>query len=232
MLPITSEMRKLFKGFNYSAEVILLSIYLKCRYSLSYRDIEEMGNIRGLETDHATLQRWVVRFMPVFEKNFRKRKKPINGSWRMDETYVKCNGKWVYLYRAVDKYGYTIDFLLRKKRDAQAAKCFLRKAMKQHGIPAKVNVDKSGANKAALDAMNETCSQEIEVRQNKYLNNIVESDHRFIKKRIKLMLGFKSFRSAAKTLAGIELIHMIKKGQLIDGERYTSAFSQFASLVA
>ena len=120
----------------------------------------------------------------------------------MDETYIKVNGQWTYLYRAVDKYGATIDFLLRKKRDKQAAKSFFKKAIKQHGKPDKINVDKSGANKAALDAINQSYDEgtKIIIRQNKYLNNMVEQDHRFIKKRTKLTLGFKSFQEHVKLL--------------------------------
>lgn len=132
--------------------------------------------IRGAKIDHATVQRWVKRFVSLIEKRVRQRKRPVNGSWRMDETYIKLNGKWAYLYRAVDKEGATIDFLLRVKRDAAAAKAFFRKAFKENGRPDKVTVDKSGSNKAALDYFNEDVlkGEEIEVRQIKYLNNIVE----------------------------------------------------------
>lgn len=131
---------------------------------------------------------------------FRSRKKVVNGSWRMDETYIKVKGKWVYLYRAVNKYGATIDFLLRAKRDKQTAKSFFKKVMNEHGKPDKINIDKSSANKAALDSINQSYpeDQKIEIRQNKYLNNIVEQDHRFIKKRTGITLGFKSFHGAAK----------------------------------
>jgi len=141
--------------------------------------------------DHATLQRWVIKFMPIFERRFRKRKKLTNGSWRIDETYIKVKGKWVYLYRDVDKYGDTIDFLLRAKRDARAAKAFFKKAMKFSGHPIKVNIDKSTSNTSALNSINRLLSEEdtIEIRQNKYLNNRIEGDHIFIKKRTRLMLG-------------------------------------------
>ena len=133
----------------------------------------------------------------------------------MDETYIKLNGKWIYLYRGVDKEGNTIDFLLRAKRDAIAPKAFFRKAFKQHGRPEKVTLDKSGSNKAALDACNDGMKAEdiIEIRQIKYLNNIVEQDHRFIKKRTRPILGFKTFYSAAATITGIENLRMIQKGQ-------------------
>ena len=135
----------------------------------------------------------------------------------MNETYIKINGKWVYLYKAVDSCGNTIELLLRKYRDAVAAKAFFRKAFRNNGIPDKVTIDKSGSNICALNEFNESLPQEqkIEIRQNKYLNNIIEQDHRFIKKRTKSMLGFKSFRSGKITISGIENIHIIQKGQII-----------------
>ena len=152
----------------------------------------------------------------------------------MDETYIKLNGKWVYLYRAVDKEGNTIDFLLRAKRDAVAAKAFFRKAFKENGRPDKVTVDKSGSNKAALDYFNKDVQkeEEIEVRQIKYLNNIVEQDHRFIKKRTRPTLGFKNFYAAKETISGIENIRMIQKGQILGQSACQSSFNNFASLMA
>ncbi|WPX97452.1 IS6 family transposase (plasmid) [Candidatus Bandiella woodruffii] len=172
--------------------------------------------------------------MPTLEGRFRKRKKPVNGSWRMDETYIKVKGRWVYLYRAFDKCGDTIDFMLRAKRDKRAAKAFFKKAIKSSGQPTKVNIDKSGSNTAALNSINKPLSKEdqIEIRHNKYLNNRIEEDHRFIKKRTNTMLGLKSFRSAAKTIAGIELLHMIKKRQLANNNNYNSVFDKFLSLAA
>ena len=152
----------------------------------------------------------------------------------MDETYIKLNGKWVYLYRAVDKYGQTIDFLLRAKRDSIAAKAFFTKAFKQNGTPEKVTVDKSGSNKSALDSCNRDLGggNEIEIRQVKYLNNIVEQDHRFIKKRTRPTLGFKNFYSAAATITGIENIRMIQKGQIFGFDSTCSVFHNFCALMA
>ena len=151
----------------------------------------------------------------------------------MDETYIKVKGRWKYLYRAVDKTGQTIDFLLTAHRDKKAALRFFKKAAGQHGLPEKVTIDKSGANTAALEAIKEETGQEIEVRQIKYLNNLVEQDHRAIKRIVRPMLGFKSFRPARTTLQGIELMHMIKKGQMIAaGGQKLSAAKQFYSLAA
>lgn len=231
---ISSKLLKHFKGFCSSPEIIMLFVYMKCRFSLSYRDLEEIASIRGAAIDHATLQRWLIRFVPLIDNEVRKRKRPVGSSWRMDETYIKINGKWVYLYRAVDSYGNTIEFLLRKYRDAVAAKAFFRKAFKNNGIPGSVTIDKSGSNTCALNSFNEKQPEEqkIEIRQNKYLNNIIEQDHRFIKKRTKPMLGFKSFRSAKITIAGIENIRIIQKGQIIRSNNNASTFENFKMLMA
>jgi putative transposase len=206
---------------------------MKLKYSLSYRDLEDMMSMRGASVDHSTLQRWVYVFSKLIEKCVRAMKKPVSKSWRMDETYIKLNGKWVYLYRAVDKYGNTIDFLLRAKRDAAAAKAFFKKAIKNNERPEKVTVDKSGSNKATLDSCNHDVgeSEEIEIRQIKYLNNIVEQDHRFIKKRTRPMLGFKNFNPAKNTIAGIESIHMIKKKQIRNYDSSKSVFCNFVVLM-
>jgi putative transposase len=172
--------------------------------------------------------------VPLIDAAVRKRKKPVGNSWRMDETYIKVNGVWVYLYRAVDSLGNTIEFLLRKHRDAAAAKAFFRKAFKYNGYPEKVTIAKSGSNISALKAANQDLPEDkqIEVRQVKYLNNIVEQDHRFIKKRTKPSIGFKSFRSAKITITGIENIRIIQKGQIIESNDNLSTFENFKMLMA
>jgi len=212
----------------------MLFVYMKCQFSLSYRDLEEMMMIRGAEIDHSTLQRWVRHFVSLIDKRVRQRKNPVNRSWRMDESYIRLKGKWVYLYRAVDKEGSTIDFLLRARRDNVAAKAFFRKAFRENGRPDKVTVDKGGSNKAALDYFNKDVSQEeqIEIRQIKYLNNIVEQDHRFIKKRTRQTLGFKNFYSARETISGIENIQIIQKGQIVGQSSSQSSFNNFVNLMA
>ncbi len=158
----------------------------------------------------------------MIDKQVRKRKKAVGSSWRMDEIYIKLDGRWIYLYRAVDSLGNTIEFLLRKRRDKAAAKAFFRKAFKNNDIPDKVNIDKSGSNKSALNSANDNLleNEKIEIIQNKYFNNIMEQDHRFIKKRTKPMLGFKNFQSAKITITGIENIRMIQKGQIIGADSY------------
>lgn len=231
---ISHKLLKYFKGFCSSPEVIMLFVYMKCRFSLSYRELEEMAIIRGIKIDHATLQRWVIKFVMLIDTRVRKNKTPVGSSWRMDETYIKVHGTWMYLYRAVDSLGNTIEFLLRKHRDAAAAKAFFGKAFKNNGYPEKVTIDKSGSNISALNAANQDLQedQKIEVRQIKYLNNIVEQDHRFIKKRTKPMLGFKSFYSAKMTITGIENIRMIQKGQITGASDNLSVFENFATLMA
>ena len=188
---------------------------------------------RGVEIDHATLNRWVVKFSPLIAANAQARKKPTAGSWRMDETYIKVRGEWTYLYRAVDRDGQTLDFMLSERRDTAAARRFFKRAVGTNGIPERIVIDKSGANLAGLQALNVILKftgigRTIGIVQSKYLNNIIEQDHRFIKRITRQMLGFKAFHSAAATLAGIEVVHMIRKGQL--RQTGTSAFKQFAAL--
>ena len=221
------------KGMRFPKEIVLVCIRWYAAYALSYRNREEMMEERGVSVDHSTVNRWAIRFLPLLEKVFRKIKRPVGGSWRMDETYVKVCGQWTYLYRAVDKKGKTIDFLLRANRDKAAAASFFEKAMRQNGTPEKVTMDKSGANKAAMDDLNTDREVPITVRQIKYLNNIVEQDHRAVKRITKPMMGFKSFRAAGHVLAGIELMHMIRKGQITPakGDKRSSA-DQFYALAA
>ena len=221
-----------FKGMRFPIDVILVCTRWYAAYPLSYRHLEEMMEERGVSVDHSSINRWAIRFLPLIEKMARRYKRPLGGSWRMDETYIKVKGAWKYLYRAVDKQGMTVDFLLTAKRDMAAAKRFFNKAMGANGDPDKVAMDKSGANKAAIDAINIGRVQPIVVRQVKYLNNIVEQDHRGIKRIAKPMLNFKSFRSASAVLAGIELMHMIRKGQFdTDGLADLSFAQQFYALV-
>ena len=208
------------KGMRFPIDVMLVCIRWYVAYPLSYQHLEEMMAERGVSVDHSSINRWAIRFLPLMEKLSRKHKRPVGGSWRMDETYIKVKGVWKYLYRAVDKEGKTVDFLLTAKRDMAGAKRFFDKAMRGNGVPKKIAMDKSGANKAAIDAINADRSTPIVVRQIKYLNNIVEQDHRAIKRVTRPMLNFKSFQSARNVLAGIELMHMIRKAQFaIAGER-------------
>jgi putative transposase len=221
-----------FKGSQFEREIILWGVRWYVAYPISYRQLEEMMKERGVEVDHSNLNRWVLKYAPALENSFRQYKRPVGDSWRMDKTYINVKGKWKYLYRAVDKFGATVDFLLTAKRDRKAALRFLRKAIGQNGTPSKITIDKSGANAAAINDYTEEEAVGIELRQVKYLNNIVEQDHRAIKRKTRPMLGFKSFWSAAKTIAGIELMHMIRKGQMIVRGGEVTAAEQFYSLAA
>ncbi|WP_159516951.1 IS6 family transposase [Sunxiuqinia indica] len=218
----------MFKRHRYPKAIILQAVYLKLRFTLSYRDVEELLLIRGVKIDHSTIQRWVDKFTSLIEANMHKRKQQVCDSWRMDETYIKVGGKDRYLYRAVDKYGNTIDFLLTKRRMKGSAQKFLNKAIGKNGKPRIINIDKSGANKQGIKTYNKRNFKNVKWRQCKYLNNIVEQDHRTIKRRIAITTGFKSFESAQRTLAGIEIINIIRKNQIIDSK--STSYKTFNSL--
>src|SRR5215475_8714497 len=203
-----------FKGSQFEKEIILWGVRWYVAYPISYRQLEEMMGERGVAVDHSTLNRWVIKYAPEFDKQYRRYHHPVGRSWRMDETYVKIKGKSTYLYRAVDKEGRTIDFLLTPTRDRAAAEAFLHKAIRTQGLPEKVTIDKSGANTAAITHYNNTHKTAIIIRHSKYLNNLVEQDHRAVKRLMHPMLGFKSFWAARCTIAGIEVMHAIRKGQL------------------
>ena len=222
-----------FKGSHFEKDIILWGVRWYVAYPLSYRQLEEMMAERGVAVDHSTLHRWVLKYAPMLEKQFRAHKRPVGTSWRLDETYVRVKGDWKYLYRAVDKAGQTVDFLLTAHRNRAAALRFLRQAIRSQGTPEKITIDKSGANKAAIESHNTAHQTAIEIRQSKYLNNLIEQDHRAVKRLTRPMLGFKSFWAAQSTLAGIEVMHMIKKGQLqSDGGEEQTPAEQFYSLAA
>jgi transposase-like protein len=183
-------------------------------YALSYRDIEEMMAERDFSLDHSTINRWVLHYSPQLEAAFRRKKRRIGVRWGMDESYIKVKGQWKYYYRAIDKQGQTIDFLLTATRDIQAAFRFLTKAIGQNGKPSLVNIDQSRTKQAGLKQYNRAYKKRIKIRQCKYLNNIIEQDHRRIKRLTRPKLGFKNFHAAQRTLAGIEVMAMLRKGQL------------------
>jgi transposase-like protein len=208
----------LFKWRHYESEIILLCARWYLRYALSYRDLEEMMRERDLAVAHTTIYRWVQKYAPELEKRIRPHLKLTNDSYRVDETCVKIKGKWKYLYRAVDSTGQTIDFMLSAKRDARAAKRFLRKMLKaaSHSSPRVINVDKNQSYPPAVEQLKEegTFPNHTQLRQCKYLNNLVEQDHRFIKRRVNAGLGFFSFKTAGRTIKGYEAMWMVRKGQI------------------
>jgi putative transposase len=223
-----------FKGAHFVRDIILTCVRWYLAYPLSYRQVEELMEERGVSVDHATIQRWVLKYSPHLEAAFHRRKRPVGRSWRMDETYIRVKGQWRYLYRAVDTSGQTIDFLLTEHRDTEAALRFLTQAIRRHGVPKKITIDGSEANAAAIKRYNEAHGTAIEIRQVKYLNNIIEQDHRAIKRVTRPMLGFKSFDAAQSTLVGIELMHMLKKRQLVaeEGNEGLTVAERFYALAA
>jgi transposase-like protein len=210
----------LFKGRHFDRQIIVLCVSWYTSFKLSLRDLVVMMAERGISVTHTTILRWVQRYLPEFEKRWRRYARPVGGSWRMDETYIKVHGQWVYLYRAVDKAGQTVDFFLSRNRDVNAAKSFLRSAMKNTRVPMKITLDAYAASHRAVREMKEDgeLPGRVKVRSSQYLNNLVEQDHRRVKQRIRPMLGFKRFDNAVVTISGIELAEKIKKGQFKTGK--------------
>jgi transposase, IS6 family len=208
----------LFQGRHFEDIIIVLCVRWYLRYSLSYRDLEEMMLERGLSVDHTTVWRWVQRYAPILNQRMRREVRNPNRSWRVDETYVRVAGKWTYLYRAVDSEGNTIDFMLSPYRDLTAAKLFLRFALHRTGQirPRVINVDGHPAYARAISELKDSreLGRRCRCRPSTYLNNVLEQDHRFIKKRIAASLGFRSVEGALRTIDGYEAMHMIRKGQV------------------
>jgi len=188
------------------------------RYSLSYRDLAEMMAERGVSVDHVTIWRWVQRYAPILDQRLRHELRPPNRSWRVDETYVRVAGRRTYLYRAVDSAGATIDFMLSPYRDLTAAKRFLRLALSGSGgiRPRVINVDGHPACARAIRELKRSgeLSRRCRCRPSPYLNNVIEQDHRYIKKRIAASLWFRSAEGALRTIDGYEAMHLIQKGQI------------------
>ena len=214
---------KPFKWRHFQADFILLCVRWYLRYPLSYRNLEEMMRERGLRVAHTTIYRWIVAYSPVLNQRCRPHLRPTNDSWRVDETYIKVKGEWKYLYRAIDSNGNTIDFLLTENRDASAAKKFFLKAF-VHSDSRKIrviNTDKDKAYPKAIEELKESgiLTDSVEHRTVKYLNNIIEQDHRYIKRRVVASQHFREFNSASRTISGYETMNMIRKGQIKNVER-------------
>jgi transposase-like protein len=206
----------LFLGRWFQDEVIIVAVRWYLTYPLSYRQVCDMLRDRGVSVAPSTVMRWVLRYAPEFERRWRQYEKPVGLSWRVDETYVKVAGQWTYLYRAVDQNGKTVDFFLSRRRDVAAAKAFFRSALKKHGDPLSITLDAYAASHRAVQELKdsgEILYQKMRVRSCAYLNNIVEQDHRRVKRRVNPMLGFKSFENARVVIAGIEFAQKILKKQ-------------------
>jgi len=228
MILLPSDTPTLFKGRHFDRLLFIQAIRWYITYKLSYRDVCSLMAERGVTLVHTTVMRWVQRYVPVFEKQWKKYARPVGSSWRVDETYIRVRGRWTYLYRAVDKQGQTVDFLLSEKRDIAAAKRFFIKAIGNNEAPAKITLDGYKASHQAVAELKAEglLSAGVEVRTSKYMNNLIEQDHRRVKQRYYPMLGFKSFSNAAVTLSGIELAQKIRKGQFD-----TSSISNVGALV-
>jgi putative transposase len=223
-----------FKGAHVPQDIILMGVRWYVAYPLSYRHVEALMEERGVPVDHATIQRGVVKYSPLLEAALHRRKRSVWLSWRLDETDIKVKGQWYYLYRAVDKTGQTIDLLLTEHRDEAAALPFLQKAIRRHGVAEKITIDGSEANAAAIHSDNREHGTAIIIRQVKDCNNIVEQEHRGVKRVTRPMLECKAFEAAQDTLVGIELLHMLKKRQmrLEAGDEGLTAAELFYSLAA
>ena len=227
----------LFKGRHFDQDIIVLCVRWYLSFKLSSRDLVQMMTERGIVVAHTTILRWVQRYVPEFEKRWSRYARPVNGSWRCDETYIKVKGRWTYLYRAVDKYGRTVDFLLSERRNVAAAKCFFRKAMRHNGTPRVITLDAYAASHRAVRELKSAGSmpRRVRIRSSKYLNNVVEQAPRRVKQRIVAMLGFKRFDTATVTISGIELAEKIKKAQFKIGRlarRSASAPAIWAAVLA
>jgi transposase, IS6 family len=208
----------LFKWRHFQADIILCAVRWYLRYALSYRDVEELLRERGVWADHTTVFRWVQRYAPELDKRCRPSLHATNDSYRVDETYIKIKKQWHYLYRAVDSTGATLDFMLSPTRDAEAAERFFRRVLRASHTrtPRVITVDKNAAYPVAFDALQQdgTLPNACQLRQCKYLNNVVEQDHRFIKRRVNPGLGFGAFDTAQRTIQGDEAMHRLRKGQI------------------
>jgi IS6 family transposase len=209
---------ELFRGRHFRDEIIVLCVRWYLRYPLSYRNLEEMMAERGLTIDHSTIARWVLRYAPVLNQRIRSEMRNANRSWRVDETYIRVAGRWTYLYRAIDSAGNTIDFLLSPYRDTFAAKSFLQLAIAQAGRiqPRVINVDGHPAYLVAVEQLKDSgeLGRKCRCRRSPYINNMVEQDHRFVKKRVVASQWFRSFDGALNTIAGYEAMNIIRKGQI------------------
>ena len=214
-MPQAASRDPIYRRRRYSAQLIEQCVRWYLTYRLSYRDLTAMMAEREVTVSHTTIMRWVRHYVPEYERRWSRFSKPTH--WRMDETSVSVGGRWNYLYRAVDRNGKSVHSLLREDRTIGSAQEFFRQAVKVKGSPwpEKINLDGNAAAHLGLRLLGEEDSrwQHVTVRARRYLNNVIEQDHRAIKQRSRPMLGLKSFHTAAVTFSGIELAHRIRKRQ-------------------
>ena len=220
-----------FKGRHFQKDVIIVAVGLYLRYPLSYRQVQELMAERGISVDHTTIHRWVKQYGKILYQIWKKKNRKSHYSWKMDETYIKIKGKWHYLYRAIDSQGMTLDIWLRRKRDTSSAYSFFKRLYKQFGQPKVIVTDKAPSIGSALKKLKkEGYYQNTEHRTVKYLNNLIEQDHRTIKRRSRL---YKSLRSASATIKGMETIHALNKKHRRDGHLFGfSVFNEIRNMLA
>ena len=223
----------MFKGRYFDQSIILLCVRWYLTYNLSLPNLKEMMAERGIDLDHSTVHRWVICFSPKLLERFNRRKRPVTRKWNLDETYIKVKGDWLYPYRAIDSNGDKVEFYFSKERDLSAAKRFLHKALARYGRPERITIDGSQTNRIAIlqcdaESRPRQAGKPIAIRSSKYMNNTIEQDHRRIKRRTCSMLGFKSKTAAGVMLAGIELVHIIRKQQgIFEYQKALSIKQQF-----
>ncbi|WJE84492.1 IS6 family transposase [Bacillus sp. DX3.1] len=222
-----------FKGKQFKKDIILVAVGYYCRFSLSYRDVSEILKERGISVHPTTIMRWVHEYGNLMYQIWKKKNKTVQLSWRLDETYIKVKGKWCYLYRAIDKEGQTLDIQLRKKRDTQAAYAFMKRLVRTYGEPMVLTTDKVPSLICAFKKL-----QRIDFYKNtfhrtiKYLNNLIEQDHRHVKRRFARSLGFQSLRHASRTIKGIETLHAIyKQRRSLQSDSVFSAYNELQNLL-
>ncbi|QPW51747.1 IS6 family transposase (plasmid) [Bacillus thuringiensis] len=222
-----------FKGNQFKKDIILVAVGYYCRFSLSYRDVSEILKERGVSIHPTTIMRWVHEYGNLIYQIWKKKNKSAQLSWHLDETYIKVKGEWRYLYRAIDKDGYTLDIQLRKKRDHQAAYAFMKRLVKRFGEPTVLTTDKAPALLCAFKKLKEQGFYKYTAHCTiKHLNNLIEQDHRHVKRRFAKSAGFQNLRHASRTIKGIETIHALyKKNRSFTSNSCFSTYNELHQLL-
>ncbi|NSW39283.1 IS6 family transposase [Bacillus sp. Xin1] len=223
-----------FKGKQFKKDIILVAVGYYCRFSLSYRDVSEILRERGVSVHPTTIMRWVHEYGNLIYQIWKKKNKNVQLSWKLDETYIKVKGKWCYLYRAIDKDGHTLDIQLRKKRDHQAAYAFIKRLVKTFGEPAALTTDKAPALLCAFNKLRKQGFYQTTIHCTiKHLNNLIEQDHRHVKRRFVKPAGFQNLRHASRTIKGIETIHALyKQRRSLQRDSAFSTYNELQQLLA
>ncbi|CAH2466739.1 MULTISPECIES: IS6 family transposase [Bacillus cereus group] len=222
-----------FKGKQFKKDIILVAFGYYCRFSLSYRDVSEILKERGISVHPTTIMRWVHEYGNLIYQIWKKKNKNVQLSWKLDETYIKVKGKWCYLYRTIDKDGHTLDIQLRKKRDYQAAYAFMKRLVKTFGEPKALTTDKAPALLCAFKKLRKQGFYSNTTHCTiKHLNNLVEQDHRHVKRCFAKSAGFQNLRHASRTIKGIETIHALyKRNQSLGSDFGFSAYNELHKLL-